>query len=81
MPLGDIQGAVRGLPVTHAVILAPGNVKSQRFPGKKQEVDLFLKPLKLTPGLGWKACGPWEESCSLIWYLGVILQYFGMKIE
>ena len=52
MPLGDIQGAVRGLPVTHAVILAPGNVKSQRFPGKKREVDLFSKPLKLTPGLG-----------------------------
>ena len=26
VPLGDIQGAVPGLPVTHAVILAPGNV-------------------------------------------------------
>lgn len=25
MPLGDIQGAVPGLPVTHAVIHAPGH--------------------------------------------------------
>ena len=35
MPLGDIQGAVPDLPVTHAVILAPGKIKSQ-------EVDFYL---------------------------------------
>jgi hypothetical protein len=55
VPLGDIQGAVPGLPVTHAVIHAPGKVKSQGFRKKNlcQEVDfyLFLKPLKLAHGM------------------------------
>ena len=52
MPLADIQGAVPGLHVTHAVIHAPGKVTT--FTQKKpQEVDfyLFLKPLKLAPGM------------------------------
>ena len=53
MPLGDIQGAVPDLPVTHAVIHAPGKVKSQRFREKNlsSRFYLLLKPLKLAPGM------------------------------
>ena len=53
VPLADIQGAVPGLHVTHAVIHAPGKVKSQRFREKnpRSRFYLFLKPLKLAPGM------------------------------
>ena len=46
VPLGDIQGAVPGLPVTHVVIHAPGKVKLSNlfisFSRKKLEVESFL---------------------------------------
>ena len=85
MPLVDIQGAVPGLPVTHAVIHAPGKVKSQRFREKKNPRSRFLfifKALKISP---WdekpclaRAYGPWEESfsCVVIFVMNDIFGYY-----